>query len=329
MENITKNDMIEQPLVSIIVTTYNSSKYVFETLESAKAQTYQNIELIVSDDCSTDNTVEICQEWIAKNKERFVRTELITAEKNTGIPANCNRGVKAAQGEWVKFIAGDDILYKNCIENNIIYAKNNISAEIIFSQVQLLFQDTNNSSKNSIIYPLEDDAKLFSYDALNQYKNLLIKNFVWSAPSSFIKTETLKKMGLFDEQYKYIEDYPFWLKATKNNIKLYFYPTITAYYRQTPSISRAYDRWINPEYFSSFRQFYEDEIKEYLKEFNHIRYIERNIYFFEFGILLHIFKNKKNFLSRCFKKIFTFSASCLIDILYIANKFKKLILYFQ
>ena len=112
MEEITNNnDTLEkQPLVSIIVITYNSSKYVLETLESAKAQTYQNIELIVSDDCSIDNTVEICKEWIEKDKERFVRTELITAEKNTGIPANCNRGVKAAQGEWVKLIAGDDMI---------------------------------------------------------------------------------------------------------------------------------------------------------------------------------------------------------------------------
>ena len=59
------------PLVSIIVITYNSSKYVLETLESAKAQTYQNIELIVTDDCSNDNTVEICRKWIEENKERF------------------------------------------------------------------------------------------------------------------------------------------------------------------------------------------------------------------------------------------------------------------
>ncbi len=56
------------PLVSIIVITYNSSKYVLETLESAKAQTYQNIELIVSDDGSTDNTIEICKIWIEKTR---------------------------------------------------------------------------------------------------------------------------------------------------------------------------------------------------------------------------------------------------------------------
>ena len=79
--------MIEQPLVSIIVITYNSSKYVLETLESAKAQTYQNIELIVSDDCSTDNTVEICQNGSKTKNDLFVM-KLITVEKHRH-PANC------------------------------------------------------------------------------------------------------------------------------------------------------------------------------------------------------------------------------------------------
>ena len=62
--------MVEEnnPLVSINVITYNSSKFVLETLESAKAQTYQNIELIVSDDCSTDNTVEICNLILIKQR---------------------------------------------------------------------------------------------------------------------------------------------------------------------------------------------------------------------------------------------------------------------
>ena len=68
------------PLVSVSVITYNSSKTVLETLESVKTQTYPNIELIISDDCSPDNTVEVCREWIEQNKERFVRIEILAAE---------------------------------------------------------------------------------------------------------------------------------------------------------------------------------------------------------------------------------------------------------
>ncbi len=64
--NISYQDMDKsrETLVSIVVITYNSAKFILETLESSKAQTYKNIELIISDDCSTDNTVEICQQWI-------------------------------------------------------------------------------------------------------------------------------------------------------------------------------------------------------------------------------------------------------------------------
>ena len=109
------------PLVSVPVITYNSAKTVIETLDSIKAQTYQNLELIVSDDCSTDNTVEVCQKWIEENKSRFVRTEVVTVEKNTGVAGNLNRAEAACRGEWIKPIAGDDVLLPNCIQDCIDY----------------------------------------------------------------------------------------------------------------------------------------------------------------------------------------------------------------
>ena len=96
---------MQQPLVSIKVATYNSRKFVIETLESSKAQTYPNIELIISDDCSSDDTVALCQGWLAKNKGKFVNTQIITVPENTGIPANCNRCINASRQDWIKFIA--------------------------------------------------------------------------------------------------------------------------------------------------------------------------------------------------------------------------------
>ena len=89
---------LRDPLVSVIIVTYNSSKFVLETLESVKNQSYENIELIVSDDASTDKTVDLCKEWIRKNKDRFAKAKLVTAEKNSGIPANCNQGIKIRKG---------------------------------------------------------------------------------------------------------------------------------------------------------------------------------------------------------------------------------------
>ena len=78
----------ESPLVSVVLITYNSDRYVLDTLESVKNQSWDNIELIVSDDGSTDDTIFICSNWLYENKDRFFNTELITVAKNTGIPAN-------------------------------------------------------------------------------------------------------------------------------------------------------------------------------------------------------------------------------------------------
>ena len=70
------------PLVTVVVITYNSSKYVIETLDSIYNQTYTNLELIISDDCSKDDTIKICEDWLKKNGNRFYHTEIITTEIN-------------------------------------------------------------------------------------------------------------------------------------------------------------------------------------------------------------------------------------------------------
>jgi glycosyltransferase involved in cell wall biosynthesis len=90
-------------LVSVIIVTYNSSEFIIETLESVKEQSYKIIELIITDDASTDNTVLKCEQWLSENKSHFLSTKLITIDKNSGIVANRNRGLSAASGEWVKF----------------------------------------------------------------------------------------------------------------------------------------------------------------------------------------------------------------------------------
>jgi len=222
------------PLVSIVVISYNSSKYVLETLESAKVQTYENIELIVSDDCSIDNTVEICRNWINENRNRFVRTELITFEKNTGIPANCNRGAKAAKGEWIKLIAGDDILAVDCVKNIVEYSKINPQAEIVASCAQHFleeFKPENFGEYRSI----KGNENFFNTDisALEQYNFLLRKYYMRSpmcSPSVYVKKSALIKNDFYDERY-FMEDYSFFLKATKNGYKFYFMDKLSVYYR--------------------------------------------------------------------------------------------------
>lgn len=204
----------ESPLVSIVVITYNSSKYVLETLESAKVQTYQNIELIVSDDCSTDNTLEICCKWIEENKTRFVRAEIIETNKNTGVSGNCNRGLMASKGEWVKLIAGDDLLVCDGLEEFVNYVLSNSEVKVVVSD--LIFFGKNESF-------FEVDRSINSYTLKQQLKSLLLldKGVPSLGPSCFYNREVLVKIGGYDTRYPLIEDYPLSLKILVSGIKIY------------------------------------------------------------------------------------------------------------
>lgn len=216
----------ENPLVSIIVVTYNSSKYVLETLKSAKSQTYRNIELIVSDDCSVDHTVELCRHWLEENKERFIRTEIIAVEKNTGIAPNCNRGLRSARGEWIKLIAGDDILLPNCLSDNVNHAINYPSISFLFSNIQVFSQKDQKIVPNVDIPP----KSFFQFPSKKQKRKLISYNHIM-APTSFLNREKLLSLEGFDERFRNIEDYPLWIKATSKGFRLYFMDIPTVIYR--------------------------------------------------------------------------------------------------
>ena len=129
--------MIDKETVTVAVITFNSSRYVIETLESIKAQTYPNIILQISDDCSTDNTVKVCKDWIEKNGSRFVKTKIIVPEHNTGVAGNLNRAWDACETKYIKEIAGDDKLMPNCIDDNMLYMKEHPDAVFVFSMIKV------------------------------------------------------------------------------------------------------------------------------------------------------------------------------------------------
>lgn len=213
-------------LVSICVVTYNSQLYVEETLESVGKQTYPNIELIISDDHSTDETISICKEWIQKNGSRFVRTLLIQSEKNTGIAANCNRAHFAANGEWLKLIAGDDVLLSDCIEKNVNYVQKN--ADIQLLQSYNLYIDSESHLLEIPLY--RKDSYFFNSSAELQHA-ILLRKYVANTVSTFMKRSLFVAIGGFDEEISMLEDYPFWLLCTDLGVKIYFMDELTTYYR--------------------------------------------------------------------------------------------------
>lgn len=222
---------MNRPLVSVVVITYNSATTVVETLDSIKQQTYKNIELIISDDCSKDDTVELCRKWIESNQGYFVRTNIITVEHNTGTSANCNRGCRDAHGEWIKLIAADDRLLPNCISDYIDYIHDNPDAKIIFSKV-IPFGNLEKIKNKETDWAWADDSLLFKRFNKRRMSMLLCFRNPLPAASLFMKSETLWELGGYDESIPLIEDWPLLIRATNEaGIEICFMNKETAEYR--------------------------------------------------------------------------------------------------
>lgn len=223
MENsVSKNKSSSSevnPLVSVVVITYNSSATVVETLDSIKDQTYQNIELIISDDKSTDDTVQVCEEWLKENSERFVYSEIVTTEVNTGVSGNLNRGIKASCGEWIKSIAGDDLLIPTAIEEYVkfIYehtadVKMCVSDVEPFSSTEIVPQSVKDTYKRYFQYAQEPYEQ--------QYRRVLCQ-LVFVGPAYFYSRELYNEVNGFSEEYENGEEWPFVYKILKKGYRIY------------------------------------------------------------------------------------------------------------
>ena len=221
--------MFNEPLVSIIVISYNSSKYILETLDSAKNQTYANIELIISDDGSTDGTTKLCEKWLSKNHIRFKNTQLIKFKDNTGISANCNRALKESSGEWIKFIAGDDLLLENCISINIENTmKYNfplfVSDMEVFDQTGILLSLTENYNKAIRWFGNKSQKE--------KTKSYLRFPIMLNIPTYFVKKSIVIDVGGFDNDFKFLEDTPFFTRFFLKKYDMHHIPAISVRYRK-------------------------------------------------------------------------------------------------
>ena len=218
-----------QPLVSVPVITYNSAKFVLETLESIKAQTYQNIELIISDDCSTDNTVELCKQWVEQNKNRFVRTQIITSEVNTGVSANLNRAEDACQGEWVKGIAGDDLLMPNCIADCVEYVQQHPNVIYLFGRIEVFGAS---EEQNKYFSEKVFDYSFFDLDVDGQLDRLVFVENCVPASTCFYNRKKSIVLGVRnDERIPLLEDWPKWISVLEKGVKLEFMDKVVVKYR--------------------------------------------------------------------------------------------------
>ena len=220
---------MKKPLVSISVITYNSSKYVLDTLESVKMQTYSPLELVVSDDSSTDDTVAICRDWIEKNKERFVSAKVVVAPKNQGISANYNLGMDNCSGDYIKEIAWDDMLLPNCVADYVNFVTEHPKAYFCFGKAQVFDGDEERRRQAREIW--------FNYDFFTLSNKEQLKwlfessNPICSATYFYNRRKAIEYGIRNDEEVPFVEDWPKWILILRKGQKMYFIDKEVAAYR--------------------------------------------------------------------------------------------------
>jgi alpha-1,3-rhamnosyltransferase len=281
------------PLVSIIVITYNSEKYVLETLESAKAQTYRNIELIVTDDCSRDSTVEICKKWMDRNKSFFRRTTLLTVEQNTGTVENCNRGLYAAKGEWVKYIAGDDILLDTCIYDLVDYCKVNNKCKVLFGRAYSLIDNQ--------VKPVRRE-KMALVDPAKQRKMVYTGTPANDLPASatFFNMATLIELGGFDSSYDLMEDLPLWANFVDNEVRLHFLNKYITKYRihDANTSGNRSENFKNKRLYLDVKLYIRNKLMPYCRKKGYYGMILHHLNYIFIFELIFLLGNKNNWISK-------------------------------
>lgn len=206
--------MIEKrlPLVSIIVPCYNHEKYVQETIDSILNQTYENIELIVIDDGSKDNSVNIIQELADKYKFTFIY------RKNKGLSATLNEGIKLSKGKYLCACASDDKLFTDKIMKQVFFMEDNPDYGMCYGKI--ISFDSYGYKKKQII-PNAKTGWIFN--------DLLMQNFI-PAVTQFIKKEVFDTTGHFDENLL-IEDWDMWLRIAEK-YKIGYIDEYLACYRE-------------------------------------------------------------------------------------------------
>lgn len=185
--------------ISVIIPAYNAEKHLEDAILSVLAQTFQAFEIIVVDDGSIDNTAKVAKKYDVK----------YLYQENEGASAARNRGIKAADGDYVAFLDSDDLWMPGKLEKQVALLRN--------SNYGMIYCDMSHVVEGKTIYKSYLRERKYKFVGSGKiFQGLLQENFIFT-PTVLIKREVIDIVGGFDEHYKICEDYKMWLKIAENH----------------------------------------------------------------------------------------------------------------
>lgn len=191
-----------KPLVSVCIPAYNNAEYIMDTINSILKQTYENLELVIVDDNSTDDTYEVLK------RIQDERVKVYHNEKNLGMSGNWNRCLSLCTGEYMKLVGADDMLAETSLEKEVQALMDNPSAVLAESDTKLV--DLNGKGKG--FYKrygrtgLVDGKKICRRGFFN-------KDYFGAPQANTFRRSVLEKVKGFDPDFTYILDYDFFVSV--------------------------------------------------------------------------------------------------------------------
>lgn len=205
---------MEKELVSIVIPVYNAERFLEDTLETVKLQTYENWELLLVDDCSKDGSAKIIHE----HTKRDSRIKYIKLEKNSGAAAARNKGIELANGSYICFLDADDKWEEEKLKKQVDFMRKKKCA---FSYTSYQFADKNcNPTGARVIVP----------ESLS-YKQALKNTTIWTSTVMFDMTKFTKEQ-IYMPLVK-SEDTACWWRILKTGVVAYGMKDVMSYYRRT------------------------------------------------------------------------------------------------
>ncbi|QOG11500.1 glycosyltransferase family 2 protein [Arcobacter sp. FWKO B] len=208
--------MTNNPKVSVLIPSFNYANYIQEAIDSILAQTFQDFELIVLDNASTDNTKEIVEKYIEKDS----RIRLIVNDVNIGMYRNYNKALLIANGEYIKFVNADDKLHEKCLE--------------IFVRILDTQQEVSVVSSHRQCFGKQDDILKAKHIGLIPREKAIIESLKYSnwigEPTTVMFRRKNIYSGLFDVSILMFADLDMWLRQLEHG-DLFIYDEVLSYFR--------------------------------------------------------------------------------------------------
>jgi cellulose synthase/poly-beta-1,6-N-acetylglucosamine synthase-like glycosyltransferase len=214
--------LMQYPLVSAIVLCYNQARFVVECLEAVKAQNYPNLELIINDDASKDDSVAVIEGWLAQNNIPY---HFFKNQTNQGICHSVNKMLRQARGKYISGIAADDVWLPGKLRTQVEIL------EGLPGKVGVVYSDALQMDESGKILP---ERFIGSHRRFETMPAGDIHNIMWEgnfipAMTTLIRRDCFEKVGLYDETLFY-EDWDMWLRLS-HSYDFAFSDEVSAKYR--------------------------------------------------------------------------------------------------